>query len=135
MLKFFAAYAAIFLVLLAIDLLWLGVLAKSLYQQSIGHLMAAKPNVFAAALFYRLFPIGLLFFAVSPYGNSPDWRYVLMSAAAFGFFTYSTYDLTNLSIMKNWPIRLSVIDIAWGTFASTLAAMSGKFVLERFFPG
>lgn len=132
MTKFIAAYGAIFLVLLAIDLLWLGVLAKSLYQQHIGHLMAAKPNVFAAGLFYLLFPIGLLFFAVSPYGNSPDWRHVLISAAAFGFFSYSTYDLTNLAIMKNWPMSLSVIDIAWGTFASTLAAMAGKFVLDRF---
>ena len=132
MAKFFAAYAAIFLVMLAIDMLWLGVIAKPLYQQGLGHLMAAKPNFIAAGLFYVIFPIGLMFFAVTPYGVSPDWNRVLISAALFGFFAYATYDLTNLAIMKNWPLGLSLIDVVWGTFASTLSAAAGKFVLDRF---
>ncbi len=132
MAKFLAAYGAIFLVMLAIDMLWLGVIAKPLYQEGIGHLMAAKPNLVAAGLFYVLFPIGLLFFAVSPNGVSPDWSRVLINAAVFGFFAYATYDLTNLAIMKNWPISLSLIDVTWGTFASTVSAATGKFVLDRF---
>ncbi len=135
MTKFLAAYAAIFLVMLAIDMLWLGVIAKPLYQEGIGHLMAAKPNLVAAGLFYLIFPIGLMFFAVSPYGVSPDWNRVLISAAVFGFFAYATYDLTNLAIMKNWPISLSLIDVAWGTFASTVSAAAGKFMLDRFTAG
>lgn len=135
MAKFLAAYAAIFLVMLAIDMLWLGVIAKPLYQQGIGHLMAANPNLIAAGLFYIIFPIGLMFFAVTPYGISQDWNRVLISAAVFGFFAYATYDLTNLAIMKNWPLSLSLIDVAWGTFASTLSAAAGKFVLDRFAAG
>ena len=135
MAKFFAAYAAIFLVMLAIDMLWLGVIAKPLYQQGLGHLMAAKPNFIAAGLFYVIFPMGLMFFAVTPYGVSPDWNRVLISAALFGFFAYATYDLTNLAIMKNWPLGLSLIDVVWGTFASTLSAAAGKFVLDRFAAG
>lgn len=135
MAKFLAAYAAIFLVMLAIDMLWLGVIAKPLYQQGIGHLMAAKPNLVAAGLFYVIFPIGLMFFAVTPYGVLPDWNRVLISAAVFGFFAYATYDLTNLAIMKNWPLSLSLIDVAWGTFASTLSAAAGKLVLDRFAAG
>lgn len=135
MTKFLAAYAAIFLVMLAIDMLWLSVIAKPLYQAGIGHLMAAKPNLVAAGLFYIIFPVGLMFFAVSPYGASPDWNRVLISAAVFGFFAYATYDLTNLAIMKNWPISLSLIDVAWGTFASTISAAAGKFMLDRFTAG
>lgn len=135
MAKFLSAYAAIFLVMLAIDMLWLGVIAKPLYQQGIGHLMAAKPNLVAAGLFYVIFPIGLMFFAVTPYGVFPDWSRVLISAAVFGFFAYATYDLTNLAIMKNWPLSLSLIDVAWGTFASTVSAAAGKFVLDRFAAG
>lgn len=133
MTKFFAAYAAIFLVMLAVDLLWLGVIAKPLYQQGIGHLMAAKPNLVAAGLFYIIFPIGLMIFAVMPNGEVVEWKRVLTSAALFGFFAYATYDLTNLALMKNWPISVSIIDVAWGTFASTLSAAAGKFVLDRFF--
>jgi len=131
MAKFCTVYVAIFLVMLAIDMLWLGVIAKPLYQQGIGHLMAVKPNFVAAGLFYIIFPIGLMFFAVSPNGASPDWNRVLISAAVFGFFAYATYDLTNLAIMKDWPISLSVIDVAWGTFASTISAAAGKFVLNQ----
>lgn len=133
MTKFFTVYATIFLVMLAVDLLWLGVIAKPLYQQGIGHLMAAKPNFVAAGLFYFIFPIGLMFFAVTPNGENLEWNRVLINAALFGFFAYATYDLTNLAIMKNWPISLSFIDVAWGTFASTLSAAAGKFVLDRFF--
>ena len=135
MAKFLSAYTAIFLVMLAIDMLWLGVIAKPLYQQGIGHLMAAKPNFVAAGLFYVIFPIGLMFFAVTPYGVFPEWSRVLISAAVFGFFAYATYDLTNLAIMKDWPISLSLIDVAWGTFASTVSAAAGKFVLDRFAAG
>ena len=135
MAKFFAIYVAIFLIMLVIDMLWLGVIAKPLYQQGIGHLMAAKPNLVAAGLFYVIFPIGLMFFAVIPDGVSPEWKRVLINAAVFGFFAYATYDLTNLAIMKNWPIGLSLIDVAWGTFASTVSAAAGKLVLDRFTAG
>ena len=133
--KYIAAYGAIFIVMLAIDMLWLGVIAKPLYQRGIGHLMAEKPNLVAAGLFYVIFPIGLMFFAVAPNATVPAWPAVLISAALFGFFAYATYDLTNLALMKNWPIGLSIIDVAWGTFASTVAAGAGKFVLDRFANG
>ena len=140
MTKFIAAYSAIFIVMLAIDMLWLGIIAKPLYRQGLGHLMAESPNLVAAGLFYLIFPIGLMYFAVTPYANLPyanlsDWRPVLVSAAAFGFFAYATYDLTNLAIMRNWPVSVSIIDVAWGTFASTVSTAAGRFVLARFYGG
>lgn len=132
MTKFIAAYGAVFTIMLVIDLLWLRVIAKPLYQKGIGHLMADSPKVFAAAVFYIIFPIGLMFFAVAPFGAEPDVKRVLISAAVFGFFAYATYDLTNLAIMKNWPLSLSLIDVAWGTFASAVSAGAGKFVFDKF---
>lgn len=132
MTKLFAAYGAIFTVMLAIDLLWLGVIAKPLYQKGIGHLMSDSPNLVAAGIFYVIFPIGLMLFAVAPFGAEPDLERVLISAAAFGFFAYATYDLTNLTLMKNWPLSLSIIDVAWGTFASAVSAGAGKLVLDKF---
>jgi uncharacterized membrane protein len=135
MTKYLLAYATTLAVMVAIDLLWLGVIAKPLYQQGIGHLMADEPNLVAAAMFYLLFPLGLVIFAVIP--NSLNeliaagWLRAACAGALFGFFAYATYDLTNLATLKLWPVRLALIDIAWGTFVSALSAALGRVVFER----
>ncbi len=121
-----AAYAGTLIVLVGLDLLWLGVVAKPLYQQGIGHLMAEKPNVPVALLFYLLFALGLVLFAVEPGGPTVSWGKTMVTAAMFGFFAYATYDLTNLATLKQWPIGLSMLDIAWGTCVSAVAAAGGK---------
>lgn len=120
------AYITALLAMAALDALWLGLIAKPLYQQGIGHLMAEQPNLAAAALFYLLFPAGLLFFAVLPERN---WTTTLTAAALFGFFTYATYDLSNLATLKAWPIGLAAIDIAWGCLIATASAAAAKAVL------
>jgi len=125
-----AAYAGTMIVMVVLDLLWLGVIAKPIYQQGIGHLMADKPNVPVAVLFYALFVLGLMVFAVLPAGPAPGWGKTLGMAALFGFFTYATYDLTNLATLKQWPIGLSVIDMAWGTLISAAAAAGGKALMD-----
>ena len=130
MYKYSLAYLAIFITMTAVDWLWLGVIAKPMYQQGIGHLMSVKPNLVAAGIFYLLFPLGLMYFAVCSGGASAEWPRVLLSAALFGFFTYATYDLTNLAILRNWPVGLSLIDVAWGTFVTVLSASAGKFVFD-----
>ena len=106
-------------VMVGLDLLWLGVVAKPMYQQGIGHLMADKPNVPVAMLFYALFGLGLVVFAVLPAGPAPGWGKTVGMAALFGFFAYATYDLTNLATLKDWPLLVTVVDLAWG---ATLAA-------------
>ena len=126
-----AAYAAATLSLLILDLLWIGVLAKPLYQQGIGHLMAQQPRVVPALLFYLIYPLGLMRFAVTPGGTAAPWRLTLESAAMFGFFAYATYDLSNLATLRDWPATLSLIDVIWGTVASTVAAVAGRWVLGR----
>jgi len=131
MTKYLVAYGAAFISMLLIDLLWLGVIAKPLYQRGIGHLMADSPNLIAAALFYVIYPIGLIIFAVLPNAAQGSWVNVAISAALFGFFAYATYDLTNLATLKNWPVSLSVIDVAWGTFVSAVAAVAARAAMDR----
>lgn len=130
--KYLAAYAVATVVMLAIDLLWLGVIAKPLYRAGIGHLMADSPNIPAAVLFYLMFPVGLMFFAVVPNASSSEWMPTLLAGALFGLFTYATYDLTNLATLKGWPVGLAVLDIAWGSLVSSVAAAAGKWAMGWF---
>ena len=128
--KYLVAYAGTAVAMVALDMLWLGLIAKPLYQQGIGHLMAAKINVAAGVLFYVLYAVGLVIFAVAPHTGGNSWGRTATMAALFGFFAYATYDLTNLSTLKDWPVGLSLIDMAWGTFVSAAAACAGKAALE-----
>ena len=98
-----------------IDMLWLGIIAKNLYRPRIGHLMSDDVNWTAAFVFYFLYIVGILFFAVVPALEAGDWKKALLLGAAFGFFTYATYDLTNLATLKNWSLTVVIADILWGT--------------------
>ena len=129
MLKYLGTYVAIFLTMFIIDMVWLGVIAKSTYANAMGPLLSPSPNLWAAAAFYLMFPVGLLIFAVLPQANSPVFKAALMGAL-FGFFTYATYDLTNLAVIKDWPLGLTFIDLAWGTMVSGVAATVGKVTLD-----
>ena len=132
MTKYFAAYSAAAVVMIAIDLLWLGIIAKPLYRDGIGHLMSDTPNISAAVLFYLMFPVGLMIFAVVPSAGSPEWTKTLVAGALFGLFTYATYDLTNLATLKGWPIGLAALDIAWGTMVSSVSALAGRWAMNWF---
>ena len=129
MMQYLGIYLATFLTMLVIDAIWLGVIAKSMYANAMGGLMSPNPNLWAAAAFYLMFPVGLLIFAVLPQADSPVWKAALMGAL-FGFFAYSTYDLTNLAVIKDWPVGLTFIDMAWGTMVSGIAAAVGKLALN-----
>jgi uncharacterized membrane protein len=129
--KYLAAYGATAVVMIAIDLVWLGLIAKPLYQNGIGHLMADKPNIPVAVVFYLLYALGLMIFAVVPQQSAAGWSRALMIGALFGFFAYATYDLTNLSTLKGWPLSLTLMDIAWGTLVSGVSSAVGKLALDR----
>jgi uncharacterized membrane protein len=128
--KYLVACLAAALVMIALDLLWLGVVAKTMYQQAIGHLMADRPDVRAAAVFYALYGVGLVVFAIAPQAENPAWGRTVLMGALFGFFAYATYDLTNLATLRDWPLRLSVLDIAWGTAVSALSAAAGRAAMN-----
>ena len=91
-----------------------------------------RPNFIAAVFFYAVFAVGLMAFAVMPGGSSTGWGRTFAYAALFGFVAYATYDLTNLATLKNWPLGLSLLDMAWGTFLSVVSASAGKSTLDYF---
>ena len=132
MTKYLASYAAAALLMLALDGLWLGLLAKDFYQQGLGHLMADSPRWLPALLFYGLYPVGLLYFAVLPQSQDAGLAQSLLRGALFGLFAYGTYDLSNLATLKGWPVQVAVVDIAWGMLASCLATLAGRLALDRF---
>ena len=128
--RYLAAYLGTAIVMVALDMLWLGVVAKPMYQQGIGHLMAESPRVGVAVLFYLLYVVGVVIFAVSPQHDGAGWATTLAMGALFGFFAYATYDLTNLATLRDWPLSLALIDIAWGTAVSMAAAAGGKAAMD-----
>ena len=137
--KYFATYAvtyaATFVVMVALDMIWLGVVAKSVYQEGMGHLMAEKPVVSVAVAFYVLYAVGLVFFAVVANEAATGYGKTALYGALFGFSAYATYDLTNLATLKNWPVGLALLDMAWGTVVSAVSAVAGKAALDRFAAG
>ncbi len=116
--SFIKFYLLSFFVFFAIDLLWLGVIAKNLYREQIGFLMADEIRWGAALLFYCLYLVGLVFFAIIPAFKQSDWSVALINGALFGLICYATYDLTNLATLKGWPVKIVIYDLIWGTFIS-----------------
>lgn len=123
--KFFLMYAAVLGTILVVDALWLGVIAKSLYREKIGHLMSSEVAWWAAIVFYALYAFGLVMLVVQP-GSSVGQ--VFAFGALFGLVAYGTYDLTNQAVMRDWPVSLTIIDMAWGSFITALASLAGFLV-------
>lgn len=107
-----------FAVSLGIDILWLTVIASKFYKSQIGHLMADKAKLLPAAIFYLIFIAAMVYFVIVPALEHQDMSRLLLSAAIFGLVTYATYDLTNMATLKDWPLLVTVVDLAWGTFIS-----------------
>jgi len=116
-------YLVTALIFLALDALWLGLVAPRLYRQHLGDLLAERTNFAAAAVFYLLYVAALLVFVINPaLREGSVWQAVYMGAF-LGLVMYATYDLTNLATLKGWPLNITLIDLAWGSFVT--AATSG----------
>ena len=129
--KLLIAFFATMLTLLALDALWLAVLMGPTYQSYIGALMLDQPKLVPAALFSVLYPVGLVVFAVLPALHKHDWRSAAVLGGLLGLVAYGTYNLSNLATLRNWPWELTVIDMAWGTFLSSVTASAGYAAAER----
>lgn len=126
----FAGYAAAAVALVALDMLWLGVVAGSTYRQAIGHLMAEQPRLGAAAAFYGLYTAGLVVFVLAGAGPTTPWGQTLLKGAMFGLVAYATYDLSNLATLRDWPLSLTLIDMAWGSTLTAVAAGAGRLAMR-----
>jgi uncharacterized membrane protein len=111
--------AAIFV---AFDAVWLTTMAPKFYRKHMGAMLRVKPDFFAAVVFYLIYILGIIVFAVSPALREGLWYYATGLGALLGFVMYATYDLTNQSTLKNWPKIVAVVDMAWGTFATAAVA-------------
>lgn len=129
--KFLVQYLIVLVVFFAVDLVWLGVIARDLYAKHLGHLMAKSVNWPAAMIFYLIFILGLVIFVIQPTLADGHLIKGLGMAALFGLVTYATYDLTNLATLRDWPILITVIDLAWGTTLSTLVTLISVLILQR----
>jgi uncharacterized membrane protein len=116
-------YLITLVVFLILDAVWLGLIARRLYQAQIGFIMAKQPKWAAAGVFYLLFVVGLVVFCVSPGVREGSFGQAAWRAARFGLVTYATYDLTNLATLEGWPLVVTVIDLVWGTLLSTATAL------------
>ena len=112
-----------FAVFLGIDILWLTVIAQKFYKAQIGHLMADKARLRPAAIFYVLFIAALVYFVIAPALEHQNLTRLILSAVVFGLVTYATYDLTNMATLKDWPLLVTVVDLAWGTFISLAVSL------------
>jgi uncharacterized membrane protein len=131
MLKFLGTYCSFLIFLIAIDMTWLLVIAKKLYQSEMGDLMASEPKLVAGIAFYVLYAIGVGIFVLIPALSKQSWFDAVLYGALFGFFCYMTYDLTNLVVIRNFPTQLAFIDMAWGTFATAVASGFAYWVSNK----
>ena len=132
--RYVCAYVATGIAFALIDSVWLRTMSERLYRVEIGELLADRFRIGPAIIFYLLYILGMMIFAVGPALQNGSWKTALCTGAAFGFFTYMTYDLTNFATLKVWSLKVTVLDIIWGTVLTGLAAAAGAAVTNRFFP-
>ena len=121
--KFYAlSYVVTAVLFLGLDAIWLTLAGPRLYRPQLGDLLLENFNVAPAAVFYLLYVIGILIFAIQPALASGRWQTALLYGALFGFFAYGTYDFTNLATLKGWTTLITFVDLAWGTLVTGVSA-------------
>lgn len=130
---FLKLYAIALPVFFVIDMIWLGLIAKNFYRSQIGALMKPDVNWAAVIIFYLVFISGLVVFVISPAMEKGSWTHALIFGALFGLVCYATYDLTNLAVAKDWPILITIVDLAWGAILAASVSIATYFISTRFF--
>lgn len=115
------------------DGIWLGLIAKNLYAEQLKGLMTNNVKWGAAILFYLIFIAGLIYFVIAPTIKSGSMNHLIIAGALFGLVTYATYDLTNYATLKNFPLKIVIIDLIWGTILSALVSSLAYVVYTKFF--
>ena len=128
--KLIISYILTFAVFFIIDMAWLGFVAKDIYKKYLGNLLSDNVNWVAAIIFYLLFVIGIFIFAIMPSVEKNSLHSAIILGALFGFFTYATYDLTNLATLKNWSLNIVFIDIIWGAVLTGIVSTAGFYIVR-----
>jgi uncharacterized membrane protein len=135
-LKIILGYIATGISFAVIDSIWLRNMYMKLYQPEIGEVLMKGVRMGPAVAFYLLYIAGIMVFAVTPAFASGKWQTAMIQGALFGFFCYMTYDLTNYSTLKVWSLKVTILDMIWGTILTGLTATAGWWITtaitERF---
>jgi len=114
-----------------LDAGWLGFVAPAFYKKRLGFILADKPNWAAAIAFYLIYILGVTLFVVYPgWRNMDSSLKIILQGALFGFVAYATYDLTNQSTLKNWPVTVTLVDMLWGTVLTASVSIVAVLVLK-----
>ena len=124
-------YLAVAVTFVAVDMIWLGSMVDRLYRPVLGDMLRTAPSLPAAAVFYLIYPVGLVIFAVLPAQQEHSALKAFILGMMFGCFTYATYDLTNQATLRNWSTALTAADICWGTFLAGLSGWLGYLAAQR----
>jgi uncharacterized membrane protein len=129
--NFLKLYAVALPTFLVIDMIWLGVVARSFYQSQMGHLMRTQVNWVAAIVFYLLFVAGIVVLAVWPALERQSLAHALALGALLGLVSYAAYDLTNLATLEGFPLKVALVDLAWGAvLCATVSAVTYRVSLR-----
>ena len=126
------AYSAAIIAFFIIDLIWIETIARGFYKDQIGHLRGIEINVPAAVIFCLIYIAGIMVFAVKPALGADSIKPALVYGSLFGFFCYATYDFTNYATLKDWPLKMVVVDIFWGVFLTGTVATAAAWVAFKF---
>lgn len=130
--RYAIAYLVALVLFLALDALWLGIVAKSFYFGRLGNLLLDQPKWAVAGLFYAVYVCGLLYFAVVGGLTEGRWQGAALNGALFGFFCYLTYDATNLATLKGFDPTVALVDTIWGTVLSGVVAGGTVALMSAF---
>jgi uncharacterized membrane protein len=126
-----AVYLAVAVPFLIIDLVWLRLMGQRMYRPILGDILLPEPRLWPAVLFYLIYPLGLIGFAVIPAHQDSSQMQAFVMGLMFGCFTYATYDLTNQATLRNWTTFLTVTDALWGSVLAALCSYFGYVVADR----
>jgi uncharacterized membrane protein len=131
MTKLLATYLVALVICLGFDFIWLSYVAKTFYARELPGLLRPAPILWAAAIFYLLYPVGLAWFGILKNDDPASWRAAFVNGALFGFFCYLTYDATNYATIKDFSLKVAIVDTIWGTLLSGTTCALAVVVLGK----
>ena len=125
------AYLATGVAFLIVDAIWLSTMSDILYRPLLGEKLAPQFHLAPAVVFYLLYIAGIVFFAIMPALHDGGVTKAALNGALLGLVAYGTYDLTNQATLRDWPLAITLADLTWGAFVTSVGACAGFLVADR----
>ena len=119
------------IIFLIVDVIWLSFATKSFYRPLIGNLLADKPVMWAAALFYILYVFGMSLIVIQPCIDSDSIFKTIYTGFVFGLVAYGTYNLTNMAVLNGWSPTVTFVDMFWGGTLTAVSATTGLYIAKK----